>query len=245
MPLQLYTKFFSLSLLHFRKILQITLWKSLERIIFQVSIVRMIETVINRLKCHIKKCILILLGSAILAFGLYHVHSFSNITEGGVLGLTLLLHYWLHLSPAISGFVLNALCYFLGYKTLGKKFIAYSIVAGSGFSFFYAIFEQFDPLWPQLAQMPLAAAITGALFVGTGVGISARYGGAPGGDDALAMSLGHLFKVNIKWIYLISDLVVLVLSVSYIPLNKIVYSLLTVILSGQIIGLFQLGKDKA
>ena len=31
----------------------------------------------------------ILLGSGILAFGLYNVHSISNITEGGALGLTL------------------------------------------------------------------------------------------------------------------------------------------------------------
>ena len=35
------------------------------------------------------KCFLALAGSAILAFGLYNVHSFSNVTEGGVLGMTL------------------------------------------------------------------------------------------------------------------------------------------------------------
>ena len=35
------------------------------------------------------KCVLALAGSAILAFGLYNVHSFSNVTEGGVLGMTL------------------------------------------------------------------------------------------------------------------------------------------------------------
>ncbi len=39
--------------------------------------------------------------------------------------------------------------------------------------------------------------------------------------------------------YLISDLSVLALSLSYIPLSRIVYSLLTVVLSGQIIGQMQ------
>ena len=53
------------------------------------------------------------------------------------------------------------------------------------------------------------------------------------------MSLSHLTKKNIQWIYLASDLIVLALSLSYIPLNKILYSLLTVILSGQIIGWIQ------
>ena len=167
------------------------------------------------------KCALALLGSAILAFGLYHVHSLSGVTEGGVLGMTLLLNHWFHISPAVSGMVLNIACYALGWRTLGKDFIGYSIVAGGGFSLFYAIFEQFPPLWPQLAQHPLVAALVGAMFVGVGVGISVRAGGAPGGDDALAMSLSQIFGWNIQWAYLISDLVVLALSASYIPLSRL------------------------
>ena len=71
-----------------------------------------------------------------------------------------------------------------------KEFIGYSIIAGGGFSLFYALFEQFDPIWPQLAQHPLLAAVLGALFVGIGVGLSVRAGRGPGGDDALAMRGG-------------------------------------------------------
>lgn len=186
-----------------------------------------------------KKCALALLGSAILAFGLYNVHALSGVTEGGVLGMTLFLHHWVGLSPAVTGLVMNAICYLMGWKLLGKEFIAYSIVAGSGFSVFYAIVEQFDPLWPQLADHPLLAAVLGALFVGCGVGLSVRAGGAPGGDDALAMSISKLTRWDIQWAYLISDLVVLALSATYIDLSRLGCSLLTVILSGQIIGLVQ------
>ena len=39
-----------------------------------------------------KKCALALLGSGILAFGLYNIHALSGVTEGGVLGMTLFLH---------------------------------------------------------------------------------------------------------------------------------------------------------
>ena len=34
----------------------------------------------------LKNCAITLLGSFILAFGLYNVHSISGVTEGGVLG---------------------------------------------------------------------------------------------------------------------------------------------------------------
>ena len=186
-----------------------------------------------------KNCLMALLGSAILAFGLYNIHSISNVTEGGVLGLTLLLQNWLGISPSISGLVLNAACYLLGLSTLGRDFIGYSIVAGGGFSAFYAVCELFPPIWPGIAEMPLLAALAGAAFVGVGVGISVRAGGAPGGDDALAMSISKLTGAGIQWVYLLSDLIVLGLSLSYIPIRRIAYSLVTVIISGQLIGVVQ------
>ena len=55
----------------------------------------------------------------------------------------------------------------------------------------------------------------------------------------MAMSLSHLTGIPIQNIYLVSDLTVLILSLSYIPFRRIAYSLLTVILSGQLIGLIQ------
>ena len=186
-----------------------------------------------------KRVALALLGSAILAFGLAHIHSYAQVTEGGVLGLTLLLQHWLSISPAITGALLNLLCYFIGHRLLGREFLLHSAVAGGGFSIFYAIFEQLPPCFPTLAEHPLAAAVLGGLFVGVGVGLCVCAGGAPGGDDALAMSLSHLLKAPIQRIYLITDLTVLLLSLSYIPLRRIGYSLLTVILSGQIIGAMQ------
>jgi hypothetical protein len=41
----------------------------------------------------IKNVLMSILGGGVLAFGLYHVQSISGVTEGGALGLTLLLNH--------------------------------------------------------------------------------------------------------------------------------------------------------
>ncbi len=183
-------------------------------------------------------------ASAFQAFGIYHIHAPSGVTEGGVFGLTLLLQHWFGISPAWSSLILNGLCYFLGWRLLGKEFLAYSAISSLGYSLGYGLWEQFPPLWPDIRSYPLAASILGALFIGIGAGICIRFGGATCGDDALAMSLQSITNLPIQHIYLISDLTVLGLSLSYIPLHRIIYSLITVTLSGQIIGWIQMDPKK-
>lgn len=186
---------------------------------------------------------LTLLGAAIQAAGLCNIHAFADVTEGGVLGMTLLLEHWFAISPALSALVLNILCYLFGWKTLGRSFLLYSALAGAAYSVFYALMAPFAPLFPQVIASPLWSAIVGAMFIGVGAGLCIRAGGAPGGDDALAMALSRLTRIDIQWIYLITDGIVIGLSLSYIPLSKLAYSLLTVVLSGQIIGWIQkIGK---
>lgn len=192
----------------------------------------------------VKNSLVIFISSVILAFGLYNVHATADITEGGFLGLTLLLEYWFNITPAISSFVFNAICYLIGFKILGRKFIIYSAIATIGFSGSYKIFELFPPIFPSIYEYPLIASIIGAIFVGVTIGICVKIGGAPTGDDALAMGISKISKIKIEWIYLIMDIIVLSLSLTYIPFNRIIYSLISVIISGQLVGLVSRSKNK-
>jgi uncharacterized membrane-anchored protein YitT (DUF2179 family) len=187
----------------------------------------------------IRNYLILLLGSAILSFGLFNIHSQSRITEGGVLGATLLIHHWLGISPGIAGFILDMSCYALGLRFLGRQFLKYALVASSGFALFYSLFERIGYLLPDLSGRPLLAALAGALFVGIGVGLVVRIGGAAGGDDALALVLSKLTRRPIAHCYIFTDLVILLLSLSYIPFAKIFYSLISVTISSYIIGLIQ------
>ena len=186
-----------------------------------------------------KSVALSVIGSAVLAFGLYHIHAFSGVTEGGQLGLALLLDHWFRISPAVTTAIVNVICYWIGWKTLGKSFIAHSAIATGGFSLIYWICQQFPPLWPNLAEHPLAAALLGAVFVGVGCGLCIRVGGAACGDDGLAMSISEKLHIKIEYVYFFFDFVILALSLTYIPLNRILYSLVTVMVSSKIIGIVQ------
>ncbi len=181
----------------------------------------------------------LLLGVAILAFGLFNIHSQSKITEGGVLGMTLLLHHWFGISPGISGLCMDVVCYLIGYKMLGKQFLKNALFSSVGFSVFYNVYESFGYVIPDLSGRPLIAAIAGGLFVGVGVGLVVREGGASGGDDALAMIISKSVKCRISKAYFATDFVVLLLSISYIPMKNILFSLITVTFSSFVIDKLQ------
>ena len=183
--------------------------------------------------------LIIVLGACILSFGLYNIHERTGITEGGVLGMTLLLQHWFGLSPAITSPVMDIACYLLAWHFLGNAFAKYAVAASLAFAASHALWEQFPPLLPDLSAFPMAAAIRGALFVGLGVGLVVRIGGACGGDDALALTIAHVSRWPISRCYLFTDLAVLLLSLTYIPFARIVYSLVTVTISSVVIGRVQ------
>ncbi len=187
----------------------------------------------------------LLLGAAILSFGMYNIHSQSRITEGGVLGMTLFLHHWTGISPGVYSFFLDMACYAVGYKMLGKDFLKNAIFATTCYALLYRAWETAGYLLPSFADRPLTAALLGGVFVGVGAGLIVRKGGASGGDDALALILARLTKQKISRAYFFTDFVVLMLSLTYIPPAKIFFSLLTVTLSSAVIELLQKQKPTA
>lgn len=189
-----------------------------------------------------EKLISVILGSAVLAFGLFNIHERCEISEGGVLGLSLLLYQWFEISPGISGPVMDFCCFGLGLLVLGKGFLGWSAAASLFYAAWFRLFEFIGPVVPDLSEYPLAAALLGAVFVGLGCGLCVRYDCAVGGDDALAISAHHLTGIKVSVFYFCSDITVLLLSLSYIPFSRIGWSLLSVVLSSAIIELLRPGK---
>lgn len=147
----------------------------------------------------------------------------------------LLVEHWLKFSPSFITPVLDISCYALAAKFLGFDFIKLSVVSTAFVSGFYKLWEMFPPMLPDLSRYPLIAAVAGGVFVGVGIGIIIRQGGSGGGDDALALTISKAFRCKLSRAYLFTDFVVLLLSLSYIPVKRIFFSLITVTISSNII----------
>lgn len=181
----------------------------------------------------IKMTLIIILGAMIISFGIYNIHQQYNITEGGIIGLTLLLHHHMNIPQHILSPILNTFCYVLAIRYLGKKFIAVSLISTISLSVFFKIWETFPPII-KLNNMFIIT-ILGGIFIGVGTGLIIRQGGAGGGDDALALTITKNTNIKISYAYLIMDLTVLLLSFSYLPIKKIFLSVITVTISSFII----------
>lgn len=182
-----------------------------------------------------KRVLVILLGSAIVSFGVHNIHNVTGITEGGIIGLVLCFDHWFGIPPSVVTPVLDGLSYLVAFKVLGGGFLGWSAVATVSVAGFYKLWESLPHMLPDLSNQPLAAAVLGALFVGVGVGLVIRQGASAGGDDALALSISKVTGWRVGRCYLFTDLTVLALSLTYIPVVKIAFSLITVTISSAVI----------
>ncbi len=189
----------------------------------------------KNLKTEINNYLLIALGTFILTFAIYNIHAQSELTEGGVLGLILLLAHWYKINPSFSSIIMDYSLMITAHYVIGGNFLKYSLFSSFCFSIMYYFLSMFKPVLGFIVVNELMGAVVGGLLLGIGVGMVVRIGGACGGDDSLAMMLSKKLNIKISFAYMITDVTVLLLSLTYIPLGKIVYSLITVTISSNVI----------
>lgn len=188
--------------------------------------------------------ILIIIGATILSFGSYNFNYQNNITEGGVLGLLLLMQHVFNISPSITSVVIDFSLFAIGSKFFGKKFLLYSILSTVTFSTTYNIWESIGFLVPSFTNNMLIGSILAGIGVGIGVGLVVRGGGASGGDDVIALLSNKLLKLKVNHVYLITDATVLLMSLIYLDINQIFYSMIAVTISGKIISIIYKGDEE-
>ena len=176
----------------------------------------------------------IIFGSMLVGFVVCTIHSKTQLTEGGEIGIELLLLNWFGVSPAISSICIDFIFYFLGFFILNKKFRINAVIGTLAYSFSYFLFEQINFSWAFISNL-LLSSIIGGVLLGIGCGLVVRCIGSCGGDDSLALILSKVTKMPLFFCYFGVDILVILMATSYIKITLIPYSILTSFISSLII----------
>jgi len=178
--------------------------------------------------------LMILIGSFILAMSLFHFHFQNNLTEGGFIGIALLVKNSFNISPSITTLILDIPIILIAGFFLGKKLLINTFIGAISFSIFYAVIERTSTFTFTFEDHLWIPAILGGIFAGLGLGIILKFGGATGGDDLLTILMSKKSKISIGKVYFIFDALILLLSLSYLSWNEVGYTILSVAICAKV-----------
>ncbi|MFS0558003.1 YitT family protein [Brevibacillus sp. 179-C9.3 HS] len=182
-----------------------------------------------------KRYSMILFGACLLAFAYYHINFQNHLSEGGFVGLGLLAKYAFDLSPAMVMLLLDIPLFLVAWLVRGRQFIWDTIFASLAFTGFYDLFERFSPIVMDMSRMmPLASVLSGVL-TGLGTGLVLRYGAATGGDDIFSLLISKYTGLSIGTVFLLLDVIVLCMSFWFVPMKEMIYTIMAVVISSQVI----------
>ncbi|GAE29039.1 YitT family protein [Halalkalibacter hemicellulosilyticus] len=194
---------------------------------------------------HIKRIIFIILGSAVLSFGLVYFNMENQLADGGFTGITLILYFMFEFNPALSNLVLNIPLFFIGWRILGRTTFIYTLIGTFSVSIFLEFFQRYPLIHIPLHDDMTLAALLAGVFIGVGLGIVFRYGGTTGGVDIIA-KLGFTY---LGWsmgrTMFIFDAIVISSSLLYLNYREAMYTLLAVFVAAKVIDFIQQGAYSA
>lgn len=159
-------------------------------------------------------------GLAVLAMRGFMIP--NHFLDGGITGISILLHEIFHLNISLLSVVLNIPFIYLGYKRIGKTFAIQTIIAvlllAAGLSFVH--------IHP-ITTDKLLIAIFGGITMGTGVGFVLRTGGVVDGAEVIAVFTRRKTGFSNSEIILLFNAVIFAVAAIQFGLETAMYSLIT------------------
>lgn len=191
-------------------------------------------------KFGLRDLLMVALGTAIYAFGFVYFNMANHLAEGGVAGITLIIHNLLGIDPAYSTVMINLPLFIIGAKVLGRKSIVLSVYGTLTMSFFIWLWQRV-PLVVDLNGDLLIAALLAGLCAGVGSGLTFRFGGTTGGTDIVARVLEKTRGLQLGQVLLGVDILVLLASLTYINIQNMMYTLIASFVFSQVVNLIEHG----
>lgn len=189
----------------------------------------------------IKNIIMIIIGSAIYSYGFVHFNMQNELGEGGFAGITLILFFVFKWDVALMNLLLNIPMFIIGWKLLGRKVFAYTIIGTIAVSIFLKVFQIYEVQIGLQDDMFLVSLFAG-VFVGVGLGIIFRFGGTTGGVDIIArLGQKYLGWSMGKTMFMFDACVILISWLTFLDIRSVMYTLVAVFVGARVIDFVQEG----
>ncbi len=170
----------------------------------------------------IKDYIFIIIGVSMAGFALKGFLVPNRFFDGGITGISLLLHEIYHFNLALTIFVLNIPLIIVGYFTVGKVFATRTIIS---------VIILGISLWllptPMMTNDKLLISIFGGVFLGIGIGLVMRSGGALDSIEVLALYTLKRTSFSITEIILGINVIIFIIAALKFGIETSLYSILT------------------
>ena len=190
----------------------------------------------RKTKRKIKRFLLIIIGSILMAIAAYFFLFALNIASGGVGGVSLIINYLAPWMPiGIMTAILNVILFVVGFIILGREFGIYTIAGTAAYSLILILFDVFVKEQKVILQDPLMNVITASVLTGIGLSLVFSQNASTGGTDIIAKILDKYLSVGMGTAIMMADAFVIILAVFTLGIEKAIYGILSLSITSIVI----------
>ncbi|HEX7583355.1 MAG TPA: YitT family protein [Prolixibacteraceae bacterium] len=171
---------------------------------------------------NLKSLLQIFVGVGMAVFAMKGFMIPNRFMDGGVTGISLLLHEAFHINISLLVLVFNLPFIYLGYHKIGKTFAVQTTLA----VILLALGLQFIDIQPVTTDK-LLIAIFGGILIGTGVGLVIRSGGVIDGAEVIAVFTRRRTGFSNSEIIMLFNTFIFAGAAFHFGLETAMYSLIT------------------
>ena len=184
-----------------------------------------------------KECFIVSIACIIMAFNTNYFYLGNKLAQGGVSGLSLIIHYVTDIDISYIYLALNIPLIIVAYIFIGKDFVFKTLFATIILTIFLKIFGSFRGPIDDI----LMASIFGGGINGIAIGIIFYTGGSSGGTDIIAKIINQHYGVAIGKVLLTIDFIILSMVAFIFGKVIFMYTLISLLVSSRMIDIIQEG----
>ncbi len=194
----------------------------------------------NRIIREMKRYLFLFIGAILAAVGLEIFLVPNNITDGGIVGVSIITSYLTDLPLSMFIIIFNIPFLFLGYKQIGKTFVFSSVFSIASLSLWVEVFHPVSEFTNDI----LLASVFGGIILGAGVGIIIRYGGSLDGTEMVAIIANKRTAFSVGEIVMFFNIFILSSAGLVFGWNRAMYSLIAYFIAYKVIDITVEGLDE-